>query len=229
MATPSQQQGALWQVEQLMALESYVLGLGEDAAGEVYLLTTDNTGPTGTTGRVFRVVGPGEGDVAAAGGEDVAGDGEAAEEGAAQAEGEENGEGAAQAEQEQAQAEGDAAEGGGAAQAGDREGWFTAAQAEEGQAEYQEYCQQCHGANLEGMGQFPPLAGNRFVSRWSDRGVGELFEYMSTRMPLGNPGGLEEETYVAILAHILESNGVAEGEEELTSDPELLEQIPLGQ
>jgi hypothetical protein len=33
----------------------FVLGFGQDQAGEVYVLTTDNTGPTGTTGRVFRL------------------------------------------------------------------------------------------------------------------------------------------------------------------------------
>jgi hypothetical protein len=34
----------------------YILGFGQDAAGEVYVLTTDNAGPTGTTGRMFRIV-----------------------------------------------------------------------------------------------------------------------------------------------------------------------------
>jgi mono/diheme cytochrome c family protein len=213
LATPSRQQGELWQVRQLMELESYVLGFGEDAAGEVYVLTTDNTGPTGTTGRVYRVVAAGEGDMAAAGDDGAA---EAEEEPAAQ--------------EQAAEVEGDdGAEVGGAAAQAARDGWFTAAQAEEGRAEYQEYCQQCHGANLQGMGQFPALAGNRFVSRWFDRGVDELFEYTSTRMPLGNPGGLEQETYLAILAHILSVNEVPAGEEELTADPALLEQIPLGQ
>lgn len=36
-------------------LNHYVLGFGQDAAGEVYVLTTDMTGPSGTTGKVFRL------------------------------------------------------------------------------------------------------------------------------------------------------------------------------
>jgi glucose/arabinose dehydrogenase len=34
----------------------YVLGFGEDDAGELYVLTSDSTGPTGETGRVYRIV-----------------------------------------------------------------------------------------------------------------------------------------------------------------------------
>jgi hypothetical protein len=55
----------LWQVEQLRIttnatgeLEHRVLGIGQDGAGELYVLTTDNVGPSGTTGRVFKLVTP---------------------------------------------------------------------------------------------------------------------------------------------------------------------------
>ena len=37
-------------------LGHYVLGFGQDLAGEMYVLTTDMTGPSGTTGRVYRLV-----------------------------------------------------------------------------------------------------------------------------------------------------------------------------
>jgi len=33
-----------------------VLGFGEDAAGELYVLTRDPYGPTGQTGRVFQLI-----------------------------------------------------------------------------------------------------------------------------------------------------------------------------
>jgi glucose/arabinose dehydrogenase len=39
-------------------LNARLLGFGEDAAGELYALTTNNTGPTGTTGRVLKLVRP---------------------------------------------------------------------------------------------------------------------------------------------------------------------------
>jgi len=52
----------LWSFETLPLLGSpngtiarYILAFGEDASGEVYVLTTDNAGPSGTTGRMFRI------------------------------------------------------------------------------------------------------------------------------------------------------------------------------
>jgi hypothetical protein len=39
-------------------IDHYVLGLGQDLAGEMYVLMTDQTGPAGTTGKVFRLVRP---------------------------------------------------------------------------------------------------------------------------------------------------------------------------
>jgi glucose/arabinose dehydrogenase len=55
----------LWQMQQLTIATSptgrvghYVLGFGQDTAGEMYVLTTDRTGPNGTTGKVFRLVRP---------------------------------------------------------------------------------------------------------------------------------------------------------------------------
>jgi hypothetical protein len=37
------------------AVGHYVLGFGQDSDGEVYVLTTDNLGPMGSTGRAFRL------------------------------------------------------------------------------------------------------------------------------------------------------------------------------
>jgi glucose/arabinose dehydrogenase len=55
----------LWHMEQLTIATSptgrvghYVLGFGQDLAGEMYVLTTDQTGPAGTTGKVYRLVRP---------------------------------------------------------------------------------------------------------------------------------------------------------------------------
>ncbi|HEU4543976.1 MAG TPA: PQQ-dependent sugar dehydrogenase [Jiangellaceae bacterium] len=56
----------MWKVAELRIqnrpegrLGHFVLGFGEDAAGELYVLTTDNVGPTGATGKVYRIVRPG--------------------------------------------------------------------------------------------------------------------------------------------------------------------------
>jgi glucose/arabinose dehydrogenase len=55
----------LWQMEQLRIATSptgelghRVLGFGQDGEGELYVLTTDNSGPSGTTGKVFKLVSP---------------------------------------------------------------------------------------------------------------------------------------------------------------------------
>jgi hypothetical protein len=37
-------------------LGRFVLGFGQDGDGELYLLSSTNVGPTGTTGRVDRIV-----------------------------------------------------------------------------------------------------------------------------------------------------------------------------
>jgi hypothetical protein len=56
----------LWKLQQLQVtmrptrrLGHYVIGFGQDLAGEMYVLTTDEGGPTGATGRVYRFVRPG--------------------------------------------------------------------------------------------------------------------------------------------------------------------------
>lgn len=45
-----------WEIVLDRAMELFVLALGQDGAGELYLLTTENSAPTGETGRVWRIV-----------------------------------------------------------------------------------------------------------------------------------------------------------------------------
>ena len=53
----------LWEMQELRVasngsgrLGHFLLGFGQDSDGEVYVLTTNMTGPSGTTGRVYRIV-----------------------------------------------------------------------------------------------------------------------------------------------------------------------------
>jgi glucose/arabinose dehydrogenase len=55
----------LWLMQELRVttnpsgrIDHYVLGFGQDSSGEVYVLVTKNTGPTGNTGKVFKIVRP---------------------------------------------------------------------------------------------------------------------------------------------------------------------------
>ena len=63
VSTPMGQR--MWGMQKLMIagspdgeLHHRVLGFGQDPRGEVYVLTTDNSGPSGSTGKVFLISGP---------------------------------------------------------------------------------------------------------------------------------------------------------------------------
>jgi glucose/arabinose dehydrogenase len=56
----------LWQIHEILFqdrpdghLGEYVLAFGQNSAGEVYILTSEMTGPTGNTGKVYRLLPPG--------------------------------------------------------------------------------------------------------------------------------------------------------------------------
>jgi glucose/arabinose dehydrogenase/plastocyanin len=61
MASPSQ--SGLWEVKEIMVAGSpnkranaYIRSLGQDDDGELYLLTSDNAGPKGETGKVYKII-----------------------------------------------------------------------------------------------------------------------------------------------------------------------------
>jgi len=56
IAEPSDQDGQLWPYARVLQLDTRVIGLAEDRAGELYVLTNETVGPFGTTGKVFRLV-----------------------------------------------------------------------------------------------------------------------------------------------------------------------------
>ncbi len=57
VAQPSARGGALWPYTRVLQIDSRIIGLAEDRAGELYILTNETFGPYGTTGKVFRLVG----------------------------------------------------------------------------------------------------------------------------------------------------------------------------
>jgi alcohol dehydrogenase (cytochrome c) len=93
---------------------------------------------------------------------------------------------------------------------------FTAAQALAGRSAYLGNCASCHLADLSGRNEAHTLTGGNFQNVWRDRTVNQLTRYMQQTMPPGNAGGLDEETYVALSAFILEANGATAGNEPLT-------------
>lgn len=95
------------------------------------------------------------------------------------------------------------------------DGVYTDAQAERGHTLYMQSCARCHGANLWGTYEIPPLVG-RIMPFYSGSTLDVLFDYISTAMPLDRPGALGPNADADILAFILKSNDVPSGSKELS-------------
>ena len=55
IADPSDS-GPLWPYRRALQIDSRIIGLAADRAGEIYVLTNETLGPYGTTGKVLRLV-----------------------------------------------------------------------------------------------------------------------------------------------------------------------------
>ena len=111
---------------------------------------------------------------------------------------------------------------------------YTAEQAERGADAYLGPCGLCHGRRLNGapddpdMRPAPALARYRFIRNWDGRSLATLFEYTRSTMPQSNPGYMDDQTYVDIIAHMLAMSGAPAGDTELTPDRDALGQIVIG-
>jgi mono/diheme cytochrome c family protein len=105
---------------------------------------------------------------------------------------------------------------------------FTAAQADRGKEEYNQSCEDCHGANLDD-GEFggAPLRGSHFDTNWGGQTADALFGYLSSAMPPDRPGRLSPQAYADLTAFILRRNGYEAGAQELPPDLEKLSQFIL--
>src|SRR5690349_6889792 len=95
------------------------------------------------------------------------------------------------------------------------DGVYSDAQAGRGRTLYIQNCSRCHGADLSGNFETPPLVG-RFMPYWSGSTLDALFDYVSTAMPLDHPGALGAGANTDILAYILKSNELPSGARELS-------------
>jgi hypothetical protein len=95
-------------------------------------------------------------------------------------------------------------------------GIFTVAQAESGRAIYAQRCAACHGADFNGSGDAPALAGGTFLLKWRPKMVSELFGEILQNMPPTDPGSLGETAALSATAYILERNGAPAGQQALT-------------
>lgn len=105
---------------------------------------------------------------------------------------------------------------------------FTEDQVSRGASVFDRNCSACHGENLGGLDDGPPLTGT-FFEHWYAGTVADLFAYVSAGMPADNPGALSTTQYVNVIAFILSENGFVAGEEPLPEDPEALALIGFTQ
>ena len=97
-------------------------------------------------------------------------------------------------------------------------GAFLDAQAASGRTAYGRSCAACHGATLRGAAHGPELTGRGFLNNWGSSTAAELLEFVRAEMPPGIGGSLTSDTYLNIVAYILQENGHATGTEALTAD-----------
>ena len=103
-----------------------------------------------------------------------------------------------------------------AAQPAGADGAFTADQAASGWSAYGVQCSECHGIGLEGM-IAPPLSGVEFLNTWAGQTTDELFEYLRDTMPPGAEGALSDQSYIDLVAYMLEANGALPGDRTLAA------------
>ena len=97
------------------------------------------------------------------------------------------------------------------------DGVYSAEQAKMGSQVFDDICLACHDADeFEGI-----------VEGWAGETAYDLFDQLRNTMPEDAPGSLRRKEYVAIVAYMLELNGVPAGEEELGTETELLKRIVL--
>lgn len=96
------------------------------------------------------------------------------------------------------------------------DGVYTAGQAETGRLVYQRACSGCHSLDA--------YTGDK-VAGWEGAPLQTLWALLSTTMPQDNPGSLSRSEYAAVLAYILELNGMPPGSEALSTRTSVLRNI----
>ena len=111
------------------------------------------------------------------------------------------------------------------------DGVFTADQSARGKKKYSETCERCHKEDLRGdVGEeVAPIVGDKFLAEWTKWTVGDLFEFLTTKMPPKRKDRKEisDQDYVDALAFLLEQNGFPAGSAELPPDLDPLLEIEM--
>lgn len=96
---------------------------------------------------------------------------------------------------------------------------FSVAQAERGESRFKQSCTGCHS-----QAEFAEPA---FSSRWEGQNLGDVFGFISSSMPEGDPGSLKPEEYASVIAYFLGMGGFPVGDDELPADKAALSKIGI--
>ncbi len=99
------------------------------------------------------------------------------------------------------------------------DGVYSTAQAERGSQKFKETCAACH--NIDEM------SGGRFRSSWADQSLGDLFDFVSSAMPQGDPGSLTPEEYAGVIAFFLSQSGYPAGPTDLPASKDELSKLKV--
>jgi len=108
------------------------------------------------------------------------------------------------------------------------DGVYSQTQMNRGRIAYDRHCRSCHGSDMQGGGQEPPLVSSLFLDAWREDFLASFHDYTATRMPRGRnaqPGSLKPAEYLDIVAYILARNGFPAGANELRQED--LQQVLL--
>lgn len=108
------------------------------------------------------------------------------------------------------------------------DGVYTEEQAQRGEPLYKDHCLDCHGEELEGDAEAPPLSGGTFLTNWDGLTLGNLYLRIRRDMPLNKDAGkLSPAVNADLLAYILSVNHFPSGHVELPHAAEVLSQIRI--
>jgi len=109
------------------------------------------------------------------------------------------------------------------------DGVYSDEQSRKGAAQYAQHCVSCHGEDLTGGGveSAPPLTGSKFLARWQDQTLNDVFELTIKSMPQDAPGSLARDQQIDILAFILAKNNFPAGTNDLPSRADILGAIKI--
>ena len=104
-------------------------------------------------------------------------------------------------------------------------GVYDTKQAERGAELYVRACATCHGQDLEGIEEAPPLAGGPFGQRWDGTALKKLFERVEDMPPDDPNKRLSDQQNVDVLAFLLSANKIPAGTAALRANRDGLAQI----